>query len=99
VWRPPTGFKYQIPYRCLVPSGVENLLAAGRCISVTHVALGSTRVMVPCIATGEAAGAAAALSLDDGVAPRQVDVAKVRESLRDAGGIITGEDIAPYGPA
>jgi hypothetical protein len=69
VWRPPKGFKYQIPYRILVPRGVENLLTAGRCVSCTHIALGSLRVMVPCIAMGEAAGTAAALSLRDGVPP------------------------------
>jgi hypothetical protein len=97
MWRPPEGFKYQVPYRCLVPNGVENLLAAGRCISVTHVALGSTRVMVPCIATGEAAGVAAALSLEDQVSPREVDVAKLRDALRAAGGIIEEADITPYG--
>ncbi len=79
-----------------MPKGVENLLAAGRCISVTHVALGSVRVMVQCIGTGEAAGVAAALSLQDGVTPRQVDVKKVQQALRVRGGIISEEDIRSY---
>jgi len=76
-----------------VPRGVENLLVAGRCISVTHVALGSTRVMVQCMGTGEAAGTAAALSLQDGVTPRRLDVAKLQAVLRQNGGILSEEDI------
>ena len=95
-WRPQRGFKYHIPYRCLVPKGVENLLAAGRCISVTHVALGSVRVMVQCFGTGEAAGVAAAVSLQDGVSPREVDVQKVQKTLRERGGIISEEDIRAH---
>jgi len=95
-WRPPKGFKYHIPYRCLVPVGVENLLAAGRCISVTHTALGSVRVMVQCIGTGEAAGVAAALSIEDAVVPREVDVKKVQQILRERGGIIDEDDIAQW---
>ncbi len=92
-WRPPAGFKYHIPYRCLVPKGAENLLTAGRCISVTHVALGSTRVMVQCIGTGEAAGTAAALSIEEGVTPRALDVGKLQAALREAGAILSEEDI------
>ncbi len=95
-WRPPKGFKYHIPYRCLVPQGVENLLAAGRCISVTHTALGSTRVMVQCIGTGEAAGVAAALSLQDSVSPRAVDVEQLQSVLRDRGAILSEDDIRPW---
>ena len=95
-WRPTRGFKYHIPYRCLVPRGVENLLAAGRCISVTHVALGSIRVMAQCLGTGEAAGVAAAISIQDGVTPRQVDVKKVQAVLREREGIISEDDIRRY---
>jgi hypothetical protein len=94
VWHPEPGFRYQIPYRILLPQGVENLLVAGRCVSVTHVALGSIRVMVQCALTGEAAGSAAALSLRDGVTPRQVDVADVQAELRAHGGILTEADVA-----
>ncbi|MFW6367460.1 MAG: FAD-dependent oxidoreductase, partial [bacterium] len=93
VWRPPTGFKYHIPYRVLLPSGIENLLAAGRCVSCTHVALGSIRVMVPCIGMGEAAGNAAALSLETGVTPRQLDVRKLQSHLRADGAILSEADI------
>ena len=52
---------YEIPYRCLLPQRVEQILVAGRCISADHDALASTRVMAPSMVLGQAAGAAAAL--------------------------------------
>lgn len=91
---PEPGFHYQIPYRVLVPRGVENLLTAGRCVSVTHRGLGSLRVMSQCLLTGEAAGTAAALSLDEGVPARQVEVACLQEALRAGGNILDEADIA-----
>lgn len=57
---PPDGDYYEIPLRCLKARNLDNLLIAGRCISVSHEAYGSTRVVGACIATGEAAGVAAA---------------------------------------
>lgn len=96
-YRPHPGFKYQIPYRTLVPKAVENLLVAGRCISVTHRALGSTRVMPQCGLLGEAAGAAAALSLKANCPPRAVDVRKLQEHLRAAGAIIDEKGIVAKG--
>jgi hypothetical protein len=57
---PPEGDYYEIPFRCLQVKGFNNLLTAGRCISATHAALGSTRVMGTCLALGDAAGQAAA---------------------------------------
>ncbi len=95
-WRPEKGFKHHIPYRILVPQKVDNLLVAGRCVSATHVALGSIRVMVPCIAEGEAAGVAAALSIQQNVPPRALDVTAVQDRLREAGGILSEEDIVAY---
>ena len=50
---------YDIPYRCLIPQGMENLLVAGRCISASHEGHASTRLTPTCFAMGEAAGAAA----------------------------------------
>ena len=88
VWRPPAGFKYHIPYRILLPRGTENLLTAGRCVSCTHLALGSLRVMVPCIAMGEAAGTAAALSVQQNTSPRRLEVAALQAQLRRQGGIL-----------
>lgn len=91
---PPEGFKYQIPYRVMVPQKVDNLLVAGRCISVTHVALGSTRVMVTCMVLGEAAGTAAALAMHEEVTPRNLDTDKLRAQLKKQNVLLTGDDIA-----
>lgn len=91
---PPLGFRYQIPYRILVPKAIDNLLVAGRCVSVTHLALGSIRVMSQCMVTGEAAGAASALSLSEGVTTRAVNVSRLQETLRAGGGIIDEADVA-----
>ncbi len=57
------GESYGIPYRCLLPRGLGNVLVAGRCISTDRAVHGSTRVMPVCFATGEAAGCAAAMAV------------------------------------
>lgn len=79
---------YQIPYRALVPLHLEGVLATGRCISATHEAQGSTRVMGPGIATGQAAGTAAALAIAGGRLPRQVDVAALQSELEREGALL-----------
>lgn len=61
---------YPIPYRCLYSRNITNLFLAGRLISATHVAFGSSRVMATCAHVGQAVGAAAALCRRDGVRPR-----------------------------
>ncbi|MFC9558645.1 FAD-dependent oxidoreductase [Agromyces sp. NPDC056965] len=61
---------YDIPFRSLYSANVRNMLMAGRDISASHVAFGSTRVMATCAVTGEAAGAGAALSAHLGITPR-----------------------------
>jgi hypothetical protein len=76
---------YGIPYRALIPKGVDNLLVAGRMISVELPAHNSTRNTVCCLLCGQAAGTAAALSVHKGIAPRQVDIQHLQESLRQAG--------------
>ena len=76
---------YDIPYRCLVPRLIDNLLVAGRCSSVDFVALGATRSMPTCMSMGEAAGAAAALSVREKVRPRDLDIALLQKSLRAQG--------------
>jgi len=73
---------YEIPYRCLVPLGVEQLLVAGRCISADHTAHARSRNMPACMATGQAAGIAAAVAIEEGVTVRKVSVRKVQEILR-----------------
>jgi glycine/D-amino acid oxidase-like deaminating enzyme len=79
------GSTYGIPYRSLLPLGVENLLVAGRCFSATHDAHASARSMGTCMAMGQAAGTAAALSVADGTAPRALDPTVVRDRLRADG--------------
>ncbi|MBO8444257.1 MAG: FAD-dependent oxidoreductase [Bacteroidetes bacterium] len=76
---------YDLPYRALLPKGIEGLLVAGRCISGTHRAHASYRVMSICMAMGEAAGIAAALSAKAGCTPRQLDVAQLQEVMTDVG--------------
>ena len=76
---------YDIPYRCLLPEKVEGLLVAGRCSSMSHEAMASTRVMSTCMALGEAAGRAARHAVKAGVLPSQIDVEALRAELRDAG--------------
>ncbi len=76
---------YDIRYGALLPKGIENLITAGRCISGTHRAHASYRVMAICMATGEAAGVCAALSIKEGVSPRELGAEKVRETLRVKG--------------
>ncbi len=66
------GDHYDIPFRCLKVKGISNLLTAGRCISVSHEALGSTRVMGTCISLGEQAGKAAAYRALNGKYPDYV---------------------------
>jgi hypothetical protein len=72
---------YDIPYRCLVPKRIEQLLIAGRCISSEQQPYESHRAMIPIMAIGEAAGTAAALSARQGVAPRELDVTLLQDSL------------------
>jgi hypothetical protein len=79
--RLPPGESYDIPMRCLVPRNTDGLLVAGRCISGTHEAHSSYRVMPIVMATGQAAGVCAALAARRGALPRQVAVAEVQREL------------------
>jgi hypothetical protein len=79
--RVPDGEAYDIPLRCLLPRGIEDLLVAGRCISGTHEAHSSYRVMPIVMATGQAAGVCAALATGHGLTPRTVPVADVQAEL------------------
>ncbi len=86
------GEWYEIPYRCLIPKGMNNLLVAGRCISSTHEAQASYRIMPYCAELGEAAGVAAAVAHTDGCDVRNADVSKIQEILRDNGSMITRKE-------
>ncbi len=68
----PAPSPYGIPYRCLYSRNIENLMFAGRNISTTHAALSSTRIMGTCSLLGQAAGTAAAISVEKGMTPRNV---------------------------
>jgi len=75
------GRDYYTPYRSLVPKGIEGLLVAGRCYSATSEAQRISREIPPLMVMGEAAGTAAALSLESSVAPRKVDVSGLQKRL------------------
>lgn len=82
------GGVYGIPYRSLLPLGIEGLLVAGRCFSATHDAHASARSMATCMAMGQAAGTAAVLAIRDGTVPRQVPVGALRERLAADGALL-----------
>jgi hypothetical protein len=67
------GEYFDIRYGCIVAAGIDNLLMAGRCLSAEHIAESSLRIQQTCMATGQAAGTAAALSLQAGVTPAHLD--------------------------
>jgi glycine/D-amino acid oxidase-like deaminating enzyme len=79
---------YNIPYRSLLTRGIENLLVAGRCISVDHRVHHATKEIPPCMATGEAAGTAAAMAAAKGIPLRQLDVGALQARLREQRAIL-----------
>ncbi len=78
-------FFYDIPYRSLVPVRLENVLAAGRNLSADIPGQSGTRLIMCCMTMGESAGTAAALSLDEDVTPRKLDVGKLQRKLVENG--------------
>ena len=76
---------FEIPYGCIVPEGVKNLVVGGRPISVDQALHSSCRVMPPAISLGQAAGVAAAMSCQSGTALPDLDGVKVRGQLRALG--------------
>lgn len=83
---------YDIPFRSLLPQNIDNLLVAGRCISTTHLGLGATRDQATCMSTGEAAGAAAALSSRLDTAPGNLDIKLVQKILLKQGAFLFMDD-------
>ncbi|MCL4684807.1 FAD-dependent oxidoreductase [Myxococcota bacterium] len=75
------GASYAIPFRCLVPRGVDNLLVAGRCLSADSAAFASARVIGPCMLAGQAVAVAAQQICTDDVATSRVDVERLRATL------------------
>lgn len=84
----PVAHAVGIPYGCLVSRDVRGLLLSGRCISVDHQAFGLTRIMGTCMAVGEAAGVAAAMSVHKGISPDALCVSDLRDALRERGAIL-----------
>ncbi len=74
----PASSPYGIPYRCLYSANIKNLFFAGRNISVTHVALSSTRVMATCSLLGQAVGTAAAICVENGILPSDIKNDKIK---------------------
>lgn len=91
----PESGVYGIPYRCLLPIGVEGMLVAGRCFSATHDAHASARSMATCMAMGQAAGTAAALAVAWGVKPRSLDADVLRSQLAEDGALL--DPVEPVG--
>ena len=78
------GFN-ELPYRMLTPEGIDNLLVAGRCASMTHDGQSAARVSGACFAMGEAAGTAAALALAGNTIPRDIAVEKLQQRIEATG--------------
>ncbi|MBR0716379.1 FAD-dependent oxidoreductase [Bradyrhizobium liaoningense] len=90
------GFN-ELPYRMLLPEGVDNLLVAGRCASMTHEGQSAARVSGACFVMGEAAGSAAALALAGNRMPRDIAVEKLQETLNQQGAFIGRGQAVPEG--
>ncbi len=87
------GRRVSIPYRSLYSKNIENLLIAGRCMSVSHIALGGVRVQRPMAATGQAAGTAAAIATREKCSPRDVyqeHIEELQQILLKDGCYLTG---------
>ncbi len=91
------GFN-ELPYRMLTPEGLDNLLVAGRCASMTHDGQSAARVSGACFAMGEAAGTAAALALDGNAMPRDIAVEKLQQTLQAQGAFIGRDQRVPARP-
>ena len=84
----PKGTHHDIPYRCLLPIGVSNLLVAGRCASADQAAMGAIRVQPTCMAMGQGAGVAAALCAKRSVKPEDLCINLLQEKLRGQSAIL-----------
>lgn len=82
---PTSGRYFQVPYGCLVPPKVDNLLVAGRCVAGDKVSHAATRNMMCCTITGQAAGVAAAISMREGTSTHNVEIEAVQAELRRQG--------------
>jgi ribulose 1,5-bisphosphate synthetase/thiazole synthase len=81
---------YDIPFRCLIPRNLANVLVAGRAISMTHAAQSSVRLQPTCGLLGQAAGTAAAICVRASVLPRELDIGRLQCLLVDQGVALKG---------
>jgi len=82
---PTTGRYFQVPYGCLIPQSVDNLLVAGRCVAGDKISHCAMRNMMACTVTGQGAGVAAAVSVKEGTSTGTVDITKVQNELERQG--------------
>ena len=82
------GDYFRIPYRSLLPKETDNLLVAGRSICGSSEAAASYRVMPACVATGQAAGTAAAMAVAENVKPEDICIKKLQNTLIEQGSVI-----------
>ncbi|MEN8703378.1 MAG: FAD-dependent oxidoreductase [Polaribacter sp.] len=87
---------YQIPFRCLYSKNISNLLFAGRNVSVTHMALSSTRIIATCCMMGQAAGTAAAMCVEKGISPRKLYQNNINDLQEQ---LLRDDSYFPYRPA
>jgi hypothetical protein len=79
------NFYFQVPYGCLVPQSVDNLLVAGRCVAGDKISHSAMRNMMAYTVTGQGAGVAAAVSVKEGASTGTVDITKVQDELEQQG--------------
>ena len=84
MYQSPTNY-CDIPYRVIVPLKVDNLFVAGRCVSAEFHAMAAVRIITICMSTGQAAGLAARICIDEGLRPRDLDGRRVRQAMIDNG--------------
>jgi len=82
------GLWYTVPYRCLLPHGLDNVAVAGRCLSATRGGFASVRVIGPCMGEGQAVAAAVALALPGATALARIDVDELRTRLGSLGALL-----------
>lgn len=87
-WFLPPGEYYTVPYRSLLPLKAKNMMVVGRCISSTHMAQASYRIMPVVCCIGEAAGTALAMANKAGIMPKAVDTDALRETLKANGAFV-----------
>lgn len=91
---------YPIPFRCMTAKGFDNLLMAGKCISVDQVVHSSCRMTPTCCAMGQAVGTAAAMAVESGISDiRRINMDNFRAQLRQAGMELDPQKHAPFNPS